>query len=78
MSAAATLTATTLEGQFFEVVQLMQNAENDPLVNTNGLNNLTSSISQDNKTMTVQATVPLEVVVGAGGGATYTGAAYMV
>lgn len=76
MAAAATLTATTLEGQLMEVVALLQEAEADETRNPNGDNNVTSSVDSDALTFSGTFSIPVTQTV-VGGNLTHPASAYL-
>jgi len=67
MAAAVTLQSTTMEGQFIELVQHMQNKENKGDVVVAGTNNIINNESGDGLTFTGTFTLTTEKSVGADG-----------
>ncbi|MFP4298673.1 MAG: hypothetical protein ACLFT0_12535 [Spirulinaceae cyanobacterium] len=76
MATAATLTASTLEGQLMEVVALLQEAEADETRNPNGDNNVTSTVDVDALTFSGTFSVPVTQTV-VEGNITYPASAYL-
>lgn len=75
MASAATLTATTLEGQALEVARLMQAAELAIAVETRPDN---VQIATDFENLTVSITISLPVTLsGSGAAYTFTAATYL-
>lgn len=76
MASAATLTATTLEGQLIEIISLLQTAEADTNRNPNGDNNVTASIDVDAGTYSGTFSIPVTQSI-ASGNVTFPASAYL-
>ncbi|NJL55717.1 hypothetical protein HC928_11300 [bacterium] len=77
MASAATLAATTLEGQLLEAAALIQASENDTNKNPNNSNNVTMTINTDTQVATITANLPLTQTI-VTGKPTYEASAYLV
>lgn len=76
----ANVTATTLEGAFLQIAQLLQEAEQNYTVpdGTARANRVQVAINTDTGLATLSGTIPIAVTVGAGGAVSIAAVEYAV
>ncbi|MGK7893956.1 MAG: hypothetical protein AB4372_10120 [Xenococcus sp. (in: cyanobacteria)] len=72
MAAAVTLNSPTMEGQFYELIQLMQIKERNGDVSVANTNNITSNSSDDNGVITGNFTLAFTKTVNPDGSVAIT------
>lgn len=77
MAAAITTTATTLEGQLFEILTTMQVYETDPTKNSTNKNAVVMTVNTDAKLVTASVNLSIDYVVGATGTVAFSAVPYL-